>query len=369
MRLLYTLTLSFLTVLSIYGQAGLGLRQLEYATPNNGLATIDTADWMHRFSFGVHYRWFDASQPYSGNLLQQNSIDDNVHEIFNQHAMNIAFSYQYNAQWGATLVAPLVYNQKSSVLEHSLVNGTFVARQRRVTEGIGLGDVFVMVHWSPVRADEFRRLSLTGSVGVKIPTGDFRQTGTWYNVGPNRTSVIRPLDPIIQPGDGTWGYLADLHGSYRIMNWLGLYADGRYLATPAALNGTSTFRSTFSEQYADEEQVSVSDQFMIRGGVSLMVPNSPILFSFGVRVDGTPVNDVFGTSEGFRRPGFATAFESNFIIRSGKINFYLSIPYVYYQVREQSNAEKMYTARTGQFRRGEASFSRFMLMTGISSSF
>lgn len=361
--------ISCLSVSMLDAQAGLGLRHLEYKTPAIGLVTYDSTGQVDQFSFGVHYRWFDAAVPYSGNLRQDALEMENLHEIFNVHAGNISFGYHYNQRWSAHLTAPLVFNQKSSVLEHSLVNGSFVARQRRVTESIGLGDVFLMVNYAAVLPTMMRRARLDVGVGVKMPTGDFRVRDTWHNVGPNRTPVLRPVDPVIQPGDGTWGAILDLSGAYTITNWLGVYGEGRYLSTPEATNGTQTFRSTFSDEYSEEEIVSVSDQYMVRGGVTLSVPASAVMFSFGARVDGTPVNDLVGTSEGFRRPGYATSFESSVIIRSANFDFYLSLPYIYYQQREQSNADKVQGQRTGQFVQGNAAFARFALFVGIQSTF
>jgi len=371
MKNIYILAVVFATLIPhlLQAQAGLGLRHLDYKTPVNGMVMYDSTYQVERFSFGLHYRWFDAAVPYSGNLRQEALEMENLHEIFNMHAGNISFGYHYNKRWSAHLTAPLVFNQKSSVLEHSLVNGSFVARQRRVTESAGLGDVFLMINYAAVLPTAIRRARLDVGIGVKAPTGDYRAQDTWHNVGPNRTPVLRPVDPVIQPGDGTWGAIVDLSGSYTIADWVGVYAEGRYLSTPASTNGTRTFRSTFSDEFSEEDIVSVSDQYMIRGGVSLTVPRSAVAFSFGIRVDGTPVNDLIGTSEGFRRPGYATSFESSIIIKSPQFDFFFSLPYIYYQQREQSNADKLYGQRTGQFAQGDAAFARFALFVGVQSKF
>jgi len=352
---------------NIFAQAGLGLRNLEYRNPAAGIFYLDSTDIKHEFSFGLHYRWFDAAIPYSGNLRQENLETENLHDIFNIHTGNITIGYAYNNRWSAFLVAPLQYGQKSSVLEHSLVNGSFVARQRRVTDASGLGDALLMINYAAILPSVTRKVYATAGVGVKIPTGLSTAMDIWHNVGPNRTSVRRPVDPVIQPGDGTWGMLVDIRAGAQLFDWLGLYGEGRYLSTPAATNSTPTFRDTFSEEYAEEGLTSVSDQYMVRGGVTLAVPESAVLFSFGIRVDGTPVNDLIGESPGFRRPGYATSFESSFMIRSPKVDFYVSMPYIYYQQREQSNADIVYSNRTGRFRQGDAPFSRFALFVGIAS--
>jgi len=350
-----------------FAQAGLGLRNLEYRTPVTGLFEIDTMEVNHDFTFGLHYRWFDSAIPYSGNLRQDGLEAENLHDIFNIHSGNITIGYSYNRRWSAFLAVPLQFGQKSSVLEHSLVNGSFVARQRRVTEAAGLGDMILMVNYAAILPTHNRKSYLTVGLGAKLPTGSSTAMDIWHNVGPNRTSVLRPVDPVIQPGDGNWGLMVDLRGGFRLLDWIGVYGEGRYLSTPTPVNGTPTFRDTFSEEFSEEGTTSVSDQYMVRGGITLAVPQSPVLFSFGIRVDGTPVNDLIGSSQGFRRPGYATSFESNVVIQSSKMNFYVSLPYIYYQQRDQSNPDIAFSSRTGRFRQGDAPFARFALFVGVSS--
>jgi hypothetical protein len=66
-------------------------------------------------------------------------------------------------------------------------------------------------------------------------------------------------------------------------------------------DGVRTFRTQ-----KGEEIMSVSDQYLYRGGISHAVPGVKRLFaSIGGRIEGVPVRDAFGQSNGFRRPGYA----------------------------------------------------------------
>lgn len=361
----FSVSLLFFWSAIVFGQAGLGLRHLDYKSPSYGFAAIDSSRTISKFSLGLHYRWFDAFIPYSGDLRQTSIEAVNEQEIFNKHALNITVSYAITQRWSFHLGVPLVYNQKSSVYEHSLLNGSFIARQRRITEAIGLGDVLLMTNYALVLPDSSQKTSIVAGAGVKIPTGDFRAVDDWYNIGPQGTSIIRPVDPVIQPGDGIWGALADVQISHQLNRWMGFYGGARYLMTFASLNGTMTYRSTFSEEYREEDDVSISDQYMLRGGLSFHYPGLPLFLSVGLRVDGVPVNDLMAEREGFRRPGFATSFESNLTFRSSGFEVYASVPYIYYQKRQLSNADRRFTANTGQFRQGNASFATFAVFTGI----
>jgi hypothetical protein len=348
-----------------FAQAGLGLRHLVYDNLQDGISKHVNAPGS--IDFGIHYRWFDAAVPYSGNLRQSMLESQNIHEIFNSHNIVFAVNYTLNRRFSFFASIPLVYNQKSSVLEHSMVNGQFVALQRRITEGIGLGDLITGAHFTILDGTDSISRSLKFGLGIKIPTGAYNQRDIWYNAGPQRSDVLRTVDAAIQPGDGSWGFLADLRGSVSLLSFLGVYGEARYLFNPADNNGVRTFRSFISEEFSEEEEMSVTDQYMFRGGISLGKVGSPLVFSSGIRMDGVPVNDLIGESSGFRRPGYAVSWENTVMVQSDRFSVYFSLPYIYYQQRHRSNPEARYAAQTGSSGYGDASFSRFMICAGLTA--
>lgn len=361
--ILFILICSCLLTLPLWSQAGLGLRQIQYDSPVTGFADEDST--ASHFGVAVHYRWFDAAIPYSGNLRDRTQERDNTQDIFNAHQLTLAFHYRLNSRFRFFAALPLAYNQKSSVWEHSLVNDHMVAFQRRITEGIGLGDALIGGHFQILPRAKFPSASLEAGLAAKLPTGLHNGTDIWYNAGPQRSDVIRTVDQAIQPGDGTWGVMMDIKGSWAPWPFLGLYGEGFYLSTPTDLNGVKNFRPFVSALWAEEGDNSATDQYMARGGLSVRAKNSPVVLNTGIRVDGVPVNDLIGSSEGFRRPGYAVSWENSVALESQRFRLYLSLPYIYYQNRDQSNPEKRYERLNGGNRFGDAAFARFMLQLGF----
>lgn len=349
-------------------QAGMGFRFVQAHLPITG--GVQPVDSLFRgFDLGFHYRWFDAGIPYNSNLRQRASESANTQDIFNCHQVNINLQYRFNRHWGFYAMVPFVYQQKSSVWEHSLVNNHMVAFQRRVTEGIGLADLIIGTRYHIFPSEKHQDLSLILGAGVKFPTGQSNATDIWHNAGPQRTDVLRPVDPAIQPGDGTWGFVVDGQVAFKVLRFLGLYAEGFYLSTPTDLNGNQTFRPLMGTLYSEEGDMSAVDQYMGRVGVSFQTKGSPLVISSGIRIDGIPVNDIIGASQGFRRSGYAVSWDNTLMVTGDKFNFYVSMPYIYFQQHLRSNSELRYAAVHNENRNAEVSFARFMLQAGFQASF
>jgi hypothetical protein len=362
-RTIVGFSLSILFQFAIFAQAGIGLRNLTFQNPAHGYVHLNSKN---TYELGVHYRWFDAGIPYSGNLRQTDAERENIHDVFNMHTINLALHYRWKPSLRFYGIVPLQYNQKQSYLEHSIVNGQNVAYQRRVTEGTGLGDIFLGLAYAP---QLFNKGMLEGGFALKIPSGRSSATDIWHNAGPQRGDVSRPVDQAIQPGDGTWGFLTELRGSYELYKWFSAYGEAMYVWTPTDLNGVSTFRQFISPAFAEESNMSATDQYMLRGGVSFRTNNSPLIINSGIRMDGVPVNDILGSSIGFRRPGYAVSWENTIMVQAERFGFYLSMPYTYYQRRQQSNPEGRQMNLSGERFNGQASFARFSVFAGMQASF
>jgi len=56
--------------------------------------------------------------------------------------------------------------------------------------------------------------------------------------------------------------------------------------------------------------ISIADSYLARLGVEYRPPAAHGMnFSLGARLEGVPVRDLVGTSEGFRRPGYIVSAE------------------------------------------------------------
>jgi hypothetical protein len=131
-----------------------------------------------------------------------------------------------------------------------------------------------------------------------------------------------------------------------------LYFSGSYLFNPRNTNGVSTFRR---QRY--EDVMSVSDQYLFRGGVSRLVPKvRGLIASFGGRIEGVPVRDAFGASDGFRRPGYAISIDPSLMFMQGHNIFSMSSPWAIERNRRRSTSD----IRNGAH--GDAAFADYALI-------
>ena len=115
----------------------------------------------------------------------------------------------------------------------------------------------------------------------------------------------KTVDQSIQPGTGGWGIILELYAYQQIIPRLNAYVNGAYTITPEEKNGVPTFRSN-----PFEAEMSIADSYLGRAGFEyLLWPKYGLSFSLGGRVEGVPVRDLVGGSEGFRRPGYAISIE------------------------------------------------------------
>ena len=113
-------------------------------------------------------------------------------------------------------------------------------------------------------------------------------------------SRSRPVDIAAQPGDGGWGLFLELQAFQKLMNNLYAYASGFYLINPRDTNGTERPSPTSTAVN------SVPDQYLGRVGLSYSIwPARGLAVTLGARIDGVPVTDAVGDSNGFRRAGYA----------------------------------------------------------------
>ena len=186
-------------------------------------------------------------------------------------------------------------------------------------------------------------------------------------VEPNGSKELRTVDQSIQLGDGGTGFTVELNSFYSFTPSLSLYANGFYLINPRDVNGTRTYRETLSPVLANEDIMSVPDQYMARAGFNYM--KGAWSFAGGVRVDGVPVYDLVGLSSAFRRPGYAIAVEPGISYQRKKSLFYLNVPVAVVRNRTQSATDKEMSEQSGTYRQGDAAFADYVINLGYSVKF
>jgi len=297
--------------------------------------------WRHQKSF----RHFVGDEEQHERELEESQVINRV------NLADVSVRYNLNARWSAAASVPYLMATRSSPIRDE--NREVVARS--ISRGAGIGDIMLVARrwmFDPEMQDS-HNLSL--GFGVKLPTGDAGQVGTRTRLedGTFVTSV-QTVDQSIQPGDGGFGFLVDLMGFQRIGGRAAVYASGSYLSNPQGTNGVQTFRSRESEA-----TMSVADQYVARVGASAVVPGlSSMAASLGFRAEGVPAHDLFGPSNGFRRPGYAYSVEPSLSYRVGSTTLTAAAPVAVYRNRTISVPDEQ---RDGH---GDAAFADWVLMVG-----
>lgn len=342
-----------------------GLAQGCVATRGAGLCSIHGAaeggipasgDWQA----SVGYRWLHSDRHFVGDREQKQRQQLGNEVINDSHFIDASISYNFTPRYSTTLVLPFVYSDRSSLYEHDRVN-------RHHSQAGGLGDLRLTGYawlWDPASKPNG---NVQVGVGLKAPTGDYKATDTFISAkGPVKGWV----DQSIQPGDGGWGFTVEANGWRKLFDRTFAYAQGYYLFNPQDQNGTPTTTGAFTRGNPYEQICSIPDQYMGRAGVSyVLLPSWGLQLSLGGRIEGVPVEDFIGDSNGFRRPGFSVGIEPGISFMKNKWTVSLTTPVALYRNRETSVADKRLSADTGIARHGDAAFADYVITFTVARQF
>jgi len=184
----------------------------------------------------------------------------------------------------------------------------------------GLGDVSVSgrVWLLDPNGSHGARHNVGLSLGVKLPTGKDDRTDDYFG-------RPVPVDVSIQTGDGSWGGLTSLY-LFQNAGPATFYATGHYLFVPADTTGVPTFFGTLANPNNSVPN-SAADQFSTQIGASVTIIDKWLIPSLDYRIEGVPVSDLFGESNGFRRPGTIGFIEPglNFVFGRSLVGVTLAI--------------------------------------------
>jgi hypothetical protein len=281
------------------------------------------------------FRHFVGTVEQKERELQRSAIYNDI------HLFDVGLTYAITRRTSVSLGIPFMHATRFRQSTPELA-----------THSAGLGDISMSVRtWLlPPPAESKQNISI--GVGVKFPTGkpDVRDT-VMTATGP----VTQVVDQSIQLGDGGSGIVLDMAAFKNVWRTT-LYASGVYLINPRNTNGVRTGRGRASEAI-----MSVADQYLARvGAVFPMRKIRGLAFSFGGRIEGVPVRDIFGQSEGFRRPGYAISVEPGMIFTKGKNTWNVSAPIAVERNRRRSVTDIM------DGRHGDAAFADYVVLIGFS---
>jgi len=351
------LTVAYSAPLS--GQGCVAIQHFSSCNGNNLESNLlTTGSWQ----VAMNYRNFESFRHFRGTHEEPDRITNNTEVVNYSNAWDFTITYGISNQLYANVTLPFVLNARSSLYEHG-------RNERNSTFSRGLADMRVgLGYWlfDPASAPNG---NVAFGLGVKLPTGNYNATDLFYNVGPEGSPQMRPVDQSIQPGDGGFGLTVDVQVYQKLVDQLYAYAGGFYLMNPRETNGIRTFRETLSPILNNEAIMSVPDQFSTRAGISYNIPKANLGLSAGIRYEGIPVEDLIGGSQGFRRPGSVFSVEPGISYMKGGISLSLTTPIAVHRNRPQSITDLETQEMTGNFRNGDAAFADYLINFNVAFSF
>jgi hypothetical protein len=297
---------------------------------------------LHHFDVTIGYRYQQSSRHFVGTVEQvQRAILHNQVEN-DLHLFDVSINYELNPRWSLTASLPFITDKRNEPN-----NGIFRAT--------GIGDSTIGARFWIFRPPTESGGNISLGFSLKMPTGQDNLTGH------RRNGQLVTLDQSIQPGDGGWGFALESQGFRQTYFHTMLYYSGSYLFNPQGNNGVLTGTRTPGGQ-----TMSIADQYLYRGGLSHRVFNMKWLFaSIGGRMEGVPVRNAFGSSLGFRRPGYAIDVDPGFLVSMGKNIFSCNVPFAVERNRTRSVSD----IAAGNGRHGDAAFADYALLISYSRHF
>ncbi len=307
--------------------------------------------------FGI--RHFKSFRHFRGDEEETNRVEEGTEVINRSTFLDFSLSYGITDRIYANLILPIAFNNRSSMYEHG-GNPPNGLGERHETSSQGLSDVRIGIGYWLFDPSKYN-FNYSVGLGLKLPTGNYDYTDVFYNQGPNKNeNTEKVVDQSIQLGDGGLGVTLDFQGYHPVTNHLGISTNLYYLFNFQESNGVLT-RNGSSE-------FSCPDQFAARIGAFYSTMKG-INFFLGGRVEGVPAEDIFGSSAGYRRPGYAVSMEPGIGYSVNKISVFASFPIALYRNRTQSYEDKARTLATGVFTQGDAAFADYLVNVGFSYRF
>ncbi len=329
-------------------------------TTGGSLCTMDHPDEKtanDSWELNISNRYFNSFRHYVGTVEQKQRLEQHTEVINHVNTLNLSISRKINNRLSFSVGFPILATSRSQ-------RAHFGNDDRYQTHSFGIGDMNINVYRWMFDPAKSHKGNLQLGLGIKLPTGDYKYQD--YFPTSDSTKDLRTVDQSIQLGDGGTGITVEANGFYNFSSLFGIYGNLFYLVNPREQNGVPTYRSNVNEAI-----MSVPDQYMARLGVNYGFKGGlkNLSVALGGRLEGIPVYDLIGGSEGFRRPGYIISAEPgiNFMVK--KSTFYLSVPVAIVRARTQSVPDKETTRQTGVYRNGDAAFADYLINVGFVTKF
>ena len=309
---------------------------------------------------GSNFRYFESFRHFRGREEETHRVEEGTEVINNSYFLDLTFNYGITDRLYANLVLPFVSHARSSMYEHG-GNPPNGLGERHSTNSSGLSDIRIGAGYWLFKPGE-KPFNYAIGAGIKLPTGNYEYTDTFYNQGPDRDITLDAVvDQSIQPGDGGYGFNLDFQGYHGLSDSFMLTTTLYYLFNPMTTNGALT--------RGGNSEFSVPDQFAALLG-TLYSPNiTGLTFYLGGRIEGVPATDLIGSSAGYRRPGYAISVDPGINYSFSNFTMSLNVPVAVERNRIQSYQDKERTRETGEYRHGDAAFADYLINFNLTYRF
>lgn len=309
-----------------------------------------------QFLVGTGFRYFKSFRHFRGTHEEKERVEMGTEVINKSTFLDFFTNYGITDRLYGYTIIPIAFHNRSSLYEHG-GNGL---GERHETSSSGLGDIRLGLGYWLFDPVEHTKFNYSVSLGVKLPTGKYDYTDTFYNQGEeDNENVEAAVDQSIQPGDGGTGLAIDVQGFHMLSSSFFLNVNLYYM-----LN----FRESVEvlSRNGNSRLYSSPDQYAARLGAYYNTKLDGFSVYLGGRIEGIPSEDLIGGSDGFRRPGYAVSVEPGVSYTKGRYNLNFSVPVAVARNRTQSYEDKVRTAETGEYRQGDAAFADYLLNFSIS---
>jgi hypothetical protein len=295
----------------------------------------------------VGFRTYNSSRHFIGTVEQVQRHTNHNAVVNHANFYDLSLNYQLTPRWSVIADIPAMTASRHQ-------QG---APARNTYHSGGIGDVTVGAQAWVWRPPTESHGNIAFSASLKLPTGINDAKGTTLLA--NGQTQTRPFDESIQPGDGTWGFSLGTQAYRQTYFHTVGYFTGSWLFSPQDTTGVAQVRSA-----PGENVISATDQYLWRGGLSRGVPKvRGLALSFGGRMEGVPVRDAFGKSNGFRRPGYVISIEPAMMFSLGRNMINVSAPWAMERNRKTSVTDY------ANHSHGDAAFSDYTIIASYTRSF
>lgn len=299
-----------------------------------------------QFEYTIAYRYLYSDRHFRGTHEERERQAEETDVRNRVHTLDHTLTYWASDIWRFSASIPYIDADRSSLYEHDRVN-------RHTMKARGFGDLRLMAY-RELLSESAGSSGISVGLGLKLPTGKDDVKDIAYRPdGPE----LRNVDQSIQLGDGGLGVIVELNAYTSVFSERTyLFGTASYLINPRDTNGVSTHRSREAEAVQ-----SVPDTYQTRIGLTHVFEiQNPLSLDASVRIEGVPWQDLVGSSNGFRRPGYAVYFEPAMTYQRGNHRFNLSVPVAIERNRIKSKSDR----ESG--RHGDAAFADYLVMANYS---